>query len=857
MHIDRCRLTGLASLLVLTLFGRSALTAKSIYVDPCAPGDSDGSSWSNAYLCLQAALEESQTGDEIQVAQGTYRPDEHQTRGREGVSINATGDRANSFVLPDGVVMRGGYAGYGTPDPNVRDLQAHPSVLSGDLLGNDPNLEDLKAETLDAFTQDPNRRDNSFTVVVIHDLSEQTVLDGFTITAGHCEGGQPYETSQGFVWPFPDPNTDGAGAWVSGRPTLTDCTFYRNTTRSLDELTSGGGAVVNDGSEATFRECNFRENIAFAGGIMGTGGAVLNTASEPAFIACSFVDNATAQTGTVVSSNQGPMGGAMASFASRPYLNSCSFIDNTAVSGKGGAVFNGTASAADFIDCTFQDNSAVFGGAMHNTQGSDPTLSGCVFVHNRAISTASSLRAAGPAGGAIHGGDSGITTVANCSFLGNIARDINNEGEGGALRASGHWRIANCLFSGNDAKAGAAVYATSYSSPYTKALTALSAINCTFASNGAPDSGEVIGDFTASLSFANTIFWDRSPREIDVTYGRTSDIEVQYSNVRGGWDGEGNIDADPGFQDSNGPDGIAGSLDDDLRLSLDSPCMNAGDNWHLRYVPGTDLAGQPRVALGRVDMGAYEFQGPFNYYVSAADGNDTNSGLTRDAAFATIQKGIDTAKDGYTILVTPGLYEETINFSGKAITVAGSGGAAVLEAQDDYAVSFYRAEGQDSILKNFIIQGSAIGIFLTGSDPTIRNVTLTKNTFGITAYGGAKPDISNCILWGNAAGDLFDCTARFSCVQQGTPGEGNISEDPLFGDPDNGDYHLYSEGGRYVSMYGLWSFDPVTSPCVDAGDPSLDLGAERIPNGGRINMGAYGGTPEASLSLCVPCVAGP
>jgi hypothetical protein len=101
---------------------------------------------------------------------------------------------------------------------------------------------------------------------------------------------------------------------------------------------------------------------------------------------------------------------------------------------------------------------------------------------------------------------------------------------------------------------------------------------------------------------------------------------------------------------------------------------------------------------------------------------------------------------------------------------------------------------------------------------------------------------------------LFACTARFSCIEQGAQGDGNISEDPLFADPANGDYHLLSEGGRYVPAYGLWAFDTVTSPCVDAGDPSLDPGAERIPNGGRINMGAFGGTPQASLSLCVPCL---
>ncbi|NLH16695.1 MAG: hypothetical protein GX455_08955, partial [Phycisphaerae bacterium] len=43
--------------------------------------------------------------------------------------------------------------------------------------------------------------------------------------------------------------------------------------------------------------------------------------------------------------------------------------------------------------------------------------------------------------------------------------------------------------------------------------------------------------------------------------------------------------------------------------------------------------------------------------------------------------------------------------------------------------------------------------------------------------------------------------------------------------------------------------DTVTSPCIDAGDPVSDWKGELWPNGARINMGAYGNTPQASMSL--------
>jgi len=39
------------------------------------------------------------------------------------------------------------------------------------------------------------------------------------------------------------------------------------------------------------------------------------------------------------------------------------------------------------------------------------------------------------------------------------------------------------------------------------------------------------------------------------------------------------------------------------------------------------------------------------------------------------------------------------------------------------------------------------------------------------------------------------------------------------------------------------------SHCIDAGDPEDPVGSELIPNGQRINLGAYGGTAQASISV--------
>jgi hypothetical protein len=63
-----------------------------------------------------------------------------------------------------------------------------------------------------------------------------------------------------------------------------------------------------------------------------------------------------------------------------------------------------------------------------------------------------------------------------------------------------------------------------------------------------------------------------------------------------------------------------------------------------------------------------------------------------------------------------------------------------------------------------------------------------------------------------------------------------------------GDYHLKSQAGRWDPLSETWVSDDVTSPGIDAGDPNSPVGAEPFPNGGRVNMGAYGGTAEASKS---------
>ena len=407
------RVLALMGIYLLGLAGSAG--ADVIYVKAGATGAQNGLSWANAYADLQAALATAQSGDEVWVAAGTYKP-----------TMDTL--RTKSFVMPAGVALYGGFAG-GETARGQRDHAAHATILSGDI------------------GAQGSATDNSYHVVV---GANDAVLDGFTISGGTGVG----TTSHGAgmindgVSPtiahctFSNNTTDSDGAGIyntnKAAPTLNNCAFTSNTTRN-----GNGGGMANVGNASPMLiHCTFIGNTAGSRAgdysIYGRGGGMWNDNASPIVTGCMFSGNAVGGDGggmfnansasptvtncTFTLNKAGEQGGGMSNTNALPTVTNCTFTDNTARwSGGGIIISNGSPT---ITNCTFSNNTACYGGGITNGSGS-PTVTNCTFTNNTA--TGSSHYPDNPyaGGGFFNGG--GSPTLTNCIFWGdNNAIEITN-----------------------------------------------------------------------------------------------------------------------------------------------------------------------------------------------------------------------------------------------------------------------------------------------------------------------------------------------------------------------------------------------------------------------------------------------
>lgn len=356
--------------MLLVIACNGAFAGRIIYVDDDAAGANDGSAWVDAHKYLQDALAAAGSADEpaeIRVAQGIYRPD------RNAAEPNGTGDRTATFQLINDVTLKGGYAGYDEADPNARDIERYETILSGDLSGDDVDVNDPSN-----LLYEPTRAENSLGVVrSLSSASATTVLDGFVVRDGNFD----LTLSGGRTGPRP-----GSGMKNHGSPTVIKCTFTRNST-------IGGGVVNNiDYSRSRFISCMFSCNGSVA---MSNDRLSNSTVLDCAFIrnvggAMSINESGLRAEGCKFAENSGVHGGAIHSHRSNPIFEDCMFIRNRASysaalerGGNGGAIFY-TAGAPLVTNCSFILNEAEHEGGAVYSIASNLALRNCTFFGNSA-----------------------------------------------------------------------------------------------------------------------------------------------------------------------------------------------------------------------------------------------------------------------------------------------------------------------------------------------------------------------------------------------------------------------------------------------------------------------------------------
>ncbi|MCF7810491.1 right-handed parallel beta-helix repeat-containing protein [bacterium] len=450
------------------------------------------------------------------------------------------------------------------------------------------------------------------------------------------------------------------------------------------------------------------------------------------------------------------------------------------------------------IDLVVTENTARRGGGgIYFTGQAEPVIKRTIITGN----------SCGTGGGGIGSWLPAHAYLEDVVITGNTSDDL-----GGGLygESNGSYTLDNVLIFGNTAVYGGGVFF------YGSVDNVFN--NVTISGNQAEGWGGIVlgtyeGSGGSTLDLINSIIWGNSGTQIRHYAASENEylLDVSYCDIEGGEDGislggdaelqygDGNIDEDPQFVDSD---------NGDYHLTEDSPCIDTGDPDSPLDPDGT-----------RADMGAYPYYQ--NHIIIVPDD------------YETIQAAIDASQDGDTVLVNPGMYVENINFNGKNIIVASlfltTEDEAYIDStvidgdQNGAVVEIFERVTAEAKLTGFTIQNGSGksfgfgnlmggGIFILQSDiviehcmvcdnyvtdefgdpygggiicygynenssPTIRDCEIFSNTSegsggGIAIVAGCNPVIENCVIEENAAdysgGGIFiyeDCNPVISNCQ--------------------------------------------------------------------------------------------
>ncbi|NQV18680.1 MAG: T9SS type A sorting domain-containing protein [Armatimonadetes bacterium] len=380
-------------------------------------------------------------------------------------------------------------------------------------------------------------------------------------------------------------------------------TGFTITNGSGNQDQFGGGIVIVNESQPTLEYLVITENTALRGA-----GIYCNDFSEltmnSVLLSYNVADN---------------IAGGIYCINSNMHLENCVFYENEAISDHSGAINyyvnsdNLNIYDVEIEHCYFMENQSpgTAGVGVYLADGLNTTIEAFVrnsyFLGNSSMSnTAFRFR-----------GEGVIFELTNCTISENEAVNYT---AGGAFNTGSTGKVMNCLFSSNIANTGGSNWNSGGPTVWSGAN--VDFVNCTFVDNSAASGAGLTVGGGGIATLTNCIFWGNSFEQIGLTEqnDQGGTLTVNYCDVQDGIDsigvsplstlnwGAGNIDEDPLF---------VGTGDYPFSLQDLSPCVNTGipDTTGLN-LPEYDLAENPRVYGGRIDMGAYENQ---NVVVGAND----------------------------------------------------------------------------------------------------------------------------------------------------------------------------------------------------------------------------------------------